>query len=331
MSALYDDIFGSLLIGSWVNTMLYLLEILSVVTYFSRYPRTDPPLVLVTVISVFLLDTVGTLAEWLDVYLYTVSYWGQVEYIKVQTWPGSVTLYCTGFTGFLVQSFLLMRYWRFTQQKLVVGILFLLVLASLTGSILACTYLTVHKKYADRKNNVVMSNIWLASSALADIAISMALIRHLSTQEVVSRTTKRLLRRIVAMTLGTGLLTSFGAIAVLLSFVINVESNVTTGICFCLGRLYALTMMYNLNWRSRLRDLENVESLNLSLFKAVTTLEQTRTAENSPDATTAPSSDREPEAKHLELGSEVGMKELEAEKKKEIEPENGPDIDPLPP
>ncbi|KAJ7573742.1 hypothetical protein C8J56DRAFT_902978 [Mycena floridula] len=311
MSTSYDDFFGSLLIGSWVNAMLYLLEILAVVTYFSRYPRTDPPLVFVAVITVFLLDTAGTLGACLDVYLYTVSHWGQVEYIKTQTWPLSITLYCTGLTGFLVQSFLIVRYWRFTRQKLVVRCM------------LGSTYSTLHKNYADRGYiNVMLAKIWLVFSALGDIAISIALIRHLITQEVVFRTTQRLLRRIVAMTLGTGLITSFAAIAALSSFVINVESNVTSGMCFCLGRIYALTMMYNLNWRSRLRDLENVEPLNFSLFKAV------RTTENSPDKSTATSADKELVAKDLELGSEVGVKESEVEKKKEIAPEKGSDVDP---
>ncbi|KAJ7577213.1 hypothetical protein C8J56DRAFT_899296 [Mycena floridula] len=333
MPASYDDFFGSLLIGSWVNTMLYTLEIVAVVTYFSKCARNDPRRILVAVITVFLLDTAGTLAIWLDVYLYTASHWGQVAYIKTQTWPFSVMLYCTGLTAFLVQSFLIVRYWRFTQQKLVVGILFLPVLSSLIGCILVCTYLVLHNNYADRRNNanVAMANIWLVFTALADIAISIALIRHLITQEVAFQATKRLLRRIVAMTLGTGLLTSFGATAVLLSFVININSNVSTGIYFCLGRIYALTMMYNLNWRSRLRDVENVESFNLSLFKTVGTFRRARTAGNSPYVTTATSSDRKPEAKDSELGSEVGVKESEVENKKEIVPEKRPDVDSPPP
>ncbi|KAJ7577170.1 hypothetical protein C8J56DRAFT_896626 [Mycena floridula] len=304
MPASYDDFFGSLLIGSWVNTMLYTLEIVAVVTYFSKCARNDPRRILVAVIIVFLLDTAGTLGIWLDVYLYTVSHWGQVTYIKTQTWT-----HC--FPGAVFPDSAVLALHTTKARR----------------CILVCTYLVLNNNYTDRSNNpnVVMANIWLVFTALADIAISIALIRHLVTQEVAFQATKRLLRRIVAMTLGTGLLTSFGATAVLLSFVININSNVSTGICYCLGRVYALTMMYNLNWRSRLRDVENVESFNLSLFKTV------GTAGNSPDATTATSSDRKPEAKDPELGSEVGVKESEVENKKEIEPEQGPDVDSLPP
>ncbi|KAJ7573608.1 hypothetical protein C8J56DRAFT_981682 [Mycena floridula] len=312
MSTSYDDFFGSLLIGSWVNVMLYLLEILAVVTYFSRYPRTDPPLVFVAVITVFLLDTAGTLAACLDVYLYTVSHWVDSSCL--------VALVLSNIFRFSFHLFTLTDSRYSTRQKLVVSILFLLVLPSFIGCMLGSTYSTLHKNYADRGYiNVMLAKIWLVFSALGDIAISIALIRHLITQEVVFRTTQRLLRRIVAMTLGTGLITSFAAIAALSSFVINVESNVTSGMCFCLGRIYALTMMYNLNWRSRLRDLENVEPLNFSLFKAV------RTTENSPDKSTATSADKELVAKDLELGSEVGVKESEVEKKKEIAPETGSD------
>ncbi|KAJ7580020.1 hypothetical protein C8J56DRAFT_896641 [Mycena floridula] len=327
MPASYDDLFGSLLIGSWVNTMLYTLEIVAVVTYFSKCARNDPRRILVAVITVFLLDTAGTLATWLDVYLvhrpvisnlFRVFTDGHLVY--------GVTLGSSHVHQDSNVSFLIVRYWRFTQQKLVVGILFLPVLSSLIGCILVCTYLVLNNNYTDRSNNpnVVMANIWLVFTALADIAISIALIQHLVTQEVAFQTTKRLLRRIVAMTLGTGLLTSFGATAVLLSFVININSNVSTGICYCLGRIYALTMMYNLNWRSRLRDVENVESFNLSLFKTVGTFRRARTAGNSPYVTTATSSDRKPEAKDSELGSEVGVKESEVENKKEIVPEKRP-------
>ncbi|KAJ7577205.1 hypothetical protein C8J56DRAFT_899289 [Mycena floridula] len=280
MPASYDDFFGKL--GQ--HDVIY-LEIVAVVTYFSKCARNDPRRILVAVI----MSSSLTLLEhslWLDVYLvhrpvisnlFRVFTDGHLVY--------GVTLGSSRVHQDSNVSFLIVRYWRF---------------------------------------------IWLVFTALADIAISIALIRHLITQEVAFQATKRLLRRIVAMTLGTGLLTSFGATAVLLSFVININSNVSTGIL--LPRPH-LRVDYDVQPQLALAAPRRRECgvVQFELIKTVGTFRRARTAGNSPYVTTATSSDRKPEAKDSELGSEVGVKESEVENKKEIVPEKRPDVDSPPP
>ncbi|KAK7451306.1 hypothetical protein VKT23_012648 [Stygiomarasmius scandens] len=64
---------------------------------------------------------------------------------------------------------------------------------------------------------------------------------------------KKLVRRLCALSLKTGSLTAISALAPLIAFWYNPASNIC--ICFgsSLGRVYALTLLYNLNIRQRLQ------------------------------------------------------------------------------
>jgi hypothetical protein len=61
------------------------------------------------------------------------------------------------------------------------------------------------------------------------------------------------LRRLTALAISTGFAPTVLAVASLITFLADQESNVCVGIAFCLGRTYSITALYNLNMRGRLR------------------------------------------------------------------------------
>lgn len=73
----YDTTFGTLLIATWVNTLLYTLEVSQVRVYFKYHVQEDPLLVQTMVKVCLLCDSACLIAEYACVYLYAVTHWGE--------------------------------------------------------------------------------------------------------------------------------------------------------------------------------------------------------------------------------------------------------------
>lgn len=95
-------------------------------------------------------------------------------------------------------------------------------------------------------------SVWLTSSAAADVLIAAVLIFHLNR---VRKTAARFeqsalssnLKRLIRVAVETGSVTSAGAVIIVSIYLANPEENVSTGLCFGLGRAYSLTLLMNLN------------------------------------------------------------------------------------
>lgn len=148
-----------------------------------------------------------------------------------------------------MQLFLSYRFWTLTKNIIITGTLITFSLASLGGAIANGITVVHHSDYAERDFNIKTVTIWLVASAVADVSIACALIVQLRSSKPVFKETKALIRRLTIMAIKTGSVTTALAILCLILYLVNTESNVTVGFGFCLGRVYALTMLFNLNTR----------------------------------------------------------------------------------
>ncbi|KAI5478636.1 hypothetical protein MNV49_004778 [Pseudohyphozyma bogoriensis] len=82
----YDKLLAPLCIGTWVNLMLFVVETQQFWRYLCRYSD-DERWVQLSVLSVYLLNILNTVAECASVYLYTVTHWGDRIYLMGQYWP----------------------------------------------------------------------------------------------------------------------------------------------------------------------------------------------------------------------------------------------------
>jgi len=216
------------------------------------------------------VDAVSTVSNYADVYLYTITHWGDVIYLQKQYWPNTVSLIGSGITAMIVQSFLIYRYWKLSNNFYITPILILSMLAALGGCTGALVSLLVYTAYSQRDKMALSITIWLSTSAATDIAIAVALLWQLSRINSPFRATKSLIHKLMASTIRTGTVTSVVAVITLILFLIDNESNVPTGFAFCLARVYSLTMFYNLNNRSSFKhgsaDTNNANSGGISNF-----------------------------------------------------------------
>ncbi|KAJ7883781.1 hypothetical protein B0H13DRAFT_2537862 [Mycena leptocephala] len=234
MSFNADTVLGALLVGTWANSVLYTVEVIQA-AYYYRHFKHDNWMLKLLVLSAITIDSVSITANYAAVYLYTISHWGDLAYLQNQYWashfgpigrninrthvikqPVPLHVFTSGVMAALAQSFLAARYWLLTRNKFITFTFFFLITVATGGAFASAVTLATFPEYKDRRKVVIPAT---------------------------------LLNRLVAQTIQTGTAGATIALAVLVSFLANKESNVTTGIAYCLGRVYCITMLANLNRR----------------------------------------------------------------------------------
>ncbi|CCA75816.1 hypothetical protein PIIN_09804 [Serendipita indica DSM 11827] len=116
--------------GSWLNCMLYMLEIVLLYFYIKEFWSSEKKLVKFFVSLCFLTDTVCTIAICAWVFMSDVQHWGEADYLAKQYWPTPTYVFCTTAVGALVQSFLIIRYYNLSRQSIITVALFICTLTA---------------------------------------------------------------------------------------------------------------------------------------------------------------------------------------------------------
>ncbi|KAJ7110460.1 hypothetical protein C8R44DRAFT_800055 [Mycena epipterygia] len=249
MSFNSDIILGALLVGTWVNSVLYTVEVIQAAYYYRHFKR-DNWMLKLLVSSAITIDSVSMIANYSAVYLYTITHWGDLAYLKNQYWPEPLNVFTTGVVTALAQSFLTTRYWLLTRNKSITLILFFFITVAAGGAFTSGATLAIFPQYKDRGKAVIPGIIWLVTEAVTDVSIALALLLQFRKVNSSFRETRSLLNRLVAQTIQTGTAGATIALVVLVAFLANEESNVPTGIGYCVGRVYCITMLANINSRN---------------------------------------------------------------------------------
>ncbi|KAF7343070.1 hypothetical protein MVEN_01737400 [Mycena venus] len=248
-----DSITGAPLIGTWTSSLLYTAEMLQAVYYFRSFKDDDWRLkTLVTV--AFVIDTVSALADYTFVYLCTITHAGDLAYLSKQNWAIPLYIICTSCVAILVQSFLTFRYWRFTNNTLLVVLLFMLILVAFGGTFISGLGVVLFPAYKDRTKVRVAGTVWLVTQVSVDLIIAGAFVyEYQKAKSKFLKGRRRIhdtLNRLVVLTIQTGSATAVIAVVAVITFLINDETNIPTGIMYSVGRVYVLSMLLNLNIRA---------------------------------------------------------------------------------
>ncbi|KAJ7828641.1 hypothetical protein B0H13DRAFT_2289941 [Mycena leptocephala] len=244
----YDDPFGSILIGSWLASILFGLVLNQTFQYFKMYPK-DPLSRKGIVVCSLAFCSAALVADYANVYLPTITFWGNTERVQKQYWP--VPMYVTMNTcvGVIVNGFLIHRFYSISKNIVVCIVLWVFVMMGFVGSVLVAITIQVFSAFSARDKAEMSALVWLISTATADIAIAGALIWKLRSMKTGFKGTQSLIRRLTIQAVQTGATTSVVSIVTLVSYMVKNESNVPTACCYLIGPLYLLTLFYNLNRR----------------------------------------------------------------------------------
>ncbi|KAJ7795920.1 hypothetical protein B0H14DRAFT_3552763 [Mycena olivaceomarginata] len=229
-----DTITGALLVGTWVNSLLYTVEIIQI-AYYSRHFKNDGWMLKFFVSLTCAIDALAMIGNYACVYLYTITHAGDPGYLVNQNWPVPLSLFATGVIAASVQLFLVIRYWKLTKKIFVTLILVLFILIAIGGAFTSGVTVATFPAFADRGKVKIPVTTWLVSEAVTDISIATALIWEFREAKSAFKGTRSILKRLVAQTVQTGAAGATIALAVLITYLLNNESNVPVGIAYCLN------------------------------------------------------------------------------------------------
>ncbi|KAH8927999.1 hypothetical protein BT69DRAFT_664160 [Atractiella rhizophila] len=243
-----------IVIGAWTNAALWGFEMCMVYLYCSRSWSRDGRLMRTAVAICAIADTACTAVEMSCVYGYTVTNWGNEEYLLRQGWQFPAYIFLTATVALVVQSYFIQRYFRMSRNFIITGVLALLALLAVGGSSSLALIVAVHSKYSERSKVRVSAILWVGIKAVCDVSIATALIvqllRYRSKHPL--KQTKKLLSTLCVLAVETGTPTALIAVAGLITYLQNNSSNAPTGIAFNLGRAYSITFLMNLLMRQYL-------------------------------------------------------------------------------
>ncbi|KAJ6526757.1 hypothetical protein B0H19DRAFT_1275601 [Mycena capillaripes] len=261
-----DVILGALLVGTWAGSLLYTVEIIQA-AYYYRHFKHDNWMLKLLVSSALAIDSMSMISNYAAVYLVTrsltgeiwnicrtsigqvLSYWKKYNQTHVIAQPEPFYVYTTGIVAAMAQSFLTTRYLLLTKNKFITLTLFCFITVAIGGAFATATTLAIFPRYKDRGKVVIPATIWLVSEAVTDISIALALLLQFRQVKSSFKETRSLVNRLVAQTIQTGAAGATIAFASVAAFLANNQSNVPTGIAYCLGRIYCITMLVVLNRR----------------------------------------------------------------------------------
>ncbi|KAJ6529887.1 hypothetical protein DFH09DRAFT_1184809 [Mycena vulgaris] len=214
-----DIIIGALLVGTWAGSLLYTVEVIQAAYYYRNFKH-DNRMLKLLVTSAIAIDSVSMLSNYAAVYLSFRSYWKKHNRTHVIAQPEPFYVYTTGIVAAMTQSFLTTRYFLLTKNKFITLILFFF---------------------------ITVASIWLVAEAVTDIFIALALLVQFKKVKSPFKETRSLVNRLVAQSIQTGAAGATVAFASVAAWV--TEKSVPTGIAYCLGRIYCITMLVVLNRR----------------------------------------------------------------------------------
>ncbi|KAJ7128087.1 hypothetical protein C8R46DRAFT_1363657 [Mycena filopes] len=262
-----DNIFGALLLGTWMASLLFGLVVSEAYKYFTLLPNepwTRKGLVILT-----LTFTVAALVgDYANTYLPTVTYWGNVAAIQKTYWPvrtvfifhltqsnpasNQLPLYSITNTllAIIVDSCLIFRLYSLWKNIVVALVLYAILLAAFAGYLMGfIPLLRGTGSLSDREQSLIGADINFICVVVVDLATAAGLVWKLRSMRSNFSRTNSFLNRIMIGALQTGSATALCSALLLITFLHNPETNVATFFIFQFAPLYALTLLLNFNVR----------------------------------------------------------------------------------
>ncbi|KAH8927918.1 hypothetical protein BT69DRAFT_682377 [Atractiella rhizophila] len=245
-----------LMIGSWISTALYGIELLLAHHWYQQRVVKDTAVLKCAIAFVLVVDTVAVIVSQMGVYDYAITHFGEFSYLLGQHWHFIVYELCTALTALVLQTFLLHRYWKLSRNVLISLFLLASTMAAFATSLALAVALVQHATLYLQESLAVYLTLWLGLEAATDILIASALVYDLYGfhRRTTVDETRSILSRLIIMTVETGLLTSLWACIVLVVYLTNRLNTYSAGVAYPLGRGYTLTLLANLLLRNSLRS-----------------------------------------------------------------------------
>ncbi|KAG9314792.1 hypothetical protein JVU11DRAFT_3880 [Chiua virens] len=238
-----------MLVGFVLDTILYGVVVTQSLVYFSCY-KSDGLWFKLFVASLLALDTLNVVLEFVYMYDALITHFGDPNVLFIANWVFSTVPGTTGITSALVQLFFAWRVKVLKQSRLLVATIVALALAGMLcgiGTAVAVNLVPTFTEFHRFRSIVI---IWLFASAADNLLITISLVlslRHFCTGFA---DTDHVIKKIIRLTLHTGLLTAVWTI-VDLSVYLAMTNGLHLVFVLPLAKFYTNSLLSTLISRSR--------------------------------------------------------------------------------
>ncbi|KAF9265164.1 hypothetical protein L218DRAFT_159551 [Marasmius fiardii PR-910] len=252
-----DEVFGCMLIGVFLNCILFGIMVMQAFIYYQSYPA-DRKWLKLFVAYLCLAETANTACNMYVVYEPLITRFGQIEAIELFPKLLSSQAIVTVLISTPVQIFMAWRISVITGTLLITLVICLFSLMSFAGGVWLFATVIILKIFANK--DTFQFNLpgvfWFVSSAIADILITVTLVYTLSRRRKVGQAfgyttiTTSAINRIIRLTIQTGLITMVFALVDLLLFTLDSKTAISFVFDFSISKLYTNALLSSLNARA---------------------------------------------------------------------------------
>ncbi|KAF8735584.1 hypothetical protein AX14_001835 [Amanita brunnescens Koide BX004] len=243
--------FGPMLIGTYMNMILYGILIVQALFYFQTYKK-DAPWIRYLVLYLFLVETINTGCDIAMMYQPLIMEYGQPDAVKFfptmfASEPVVIVAVSTP-----IQLFFAWRIWALTKSIWIPIIVSLFALVSFAGGIWTAAKIVIIRLFALKPELHEPALVWFLASCISDVCITAVLVFSLSKRKTGFAATDDALSKIIRLTVQTGLITSLFAIGDVVFFMTLPHTGLNFLWDLALSKLYSNCLLSTLNARASL-------------------------------------------------------------------------------
>ncbi|KAJ7504899.1 hypothetical protein B0H11DRAFT_2221088 [Mycena galericulata] len=242
-------LFGPMLLGVILNSVLYGIMLVQSLIYYRRYKK-DRPWFRYLVLYLVVVETANWLCDIGIIYEPLITRYATTEALLVSPVFLRTDAVLTVFVSTPIQIFIAWRVHIITHSFALPSIIILLAIVSLGGGIATTTIVSMHPEYATFAGFQPEVITWLVSSAACDVFLTAALVHSLSTRKTKDVSTDSRLDKIIRLAIQTGSITAAAALLDVLLFMVAPHTSLNFVMDFCLSKLYTNSLINTLNARS---------------------------------------------------------------------------------
>ncbi|TCD70890.1 hypothetical protein EIP91_001198 [Steccherinum ochraceum] len=240
--------YGPIFIGVVFNIVLYGIMITQTFLYYTVYKR-DRLWMKLFVAVLFVCDTLNSVFDLAFLYIPLVTKYGDVHELTYATWVFATDPAMTAIIALLVQMFFAWRVYVLTNSVTAVTFIVACSIGQWCGGMGTAIAVGMVPEFTHFQSFKAIVIVWLTCSAVADTAITIALVWHLRRHKTGFSPTDDAVNRIIRLTVQTGLVTALCAIVDLILFLAS-PSGLHLIFNLPLSKLYTNSLMSSLNSRA---------------------------------------------------------------------------------
>ncbi|KAF7315001.1 MFS domain-containing protein [Mycena indigotica] len=244
-------LFGPMLIGVFVNMILYGVLISQVLTYFQVYSK-DAIWMKTFVSFLFILETANTAFDMAFMYQPLILEYGQRPIFFPTFFVTEPLLIVAISTP--IQLFFAWRIRSLTKSWWIPGVITILAIGSCAGGIWTAVGIQTLKTFANKPKLHNSALLWFLGSCVADVLITVSLVFSLSKRKTGFSGTDSVIDKIIRLTIQTGAITAVFSILDVICFMILPHAAVNFVWDLALSKLYTNCLMSTLNSRQSLNS-----------------------------------------------------------------------------